>query len=126
MTSDRPNGDTPALDATEQVARLAEEVQRLRERLDRVESAQEQLRRLVDRDHQPFNGQPAPSAWQRWRDERRGLGASLVITGIVVGIAGVLLHLALRTQTIDTTVHLGYLIGLTGVLLFLVGLFIVF
>jgi hypothetical protein len=42
------------------------------------------------------------------------------------GITGVLLHFALRTQAIDTTVRLGYLIGLTGLLLFLVGLVIVF
>jgi hypothetical protein len=69
---------------------------------------------------------PAGSAWQRWRDSRRGLGASLTLTGLVAGISGVLLHLALRHQVIDTTVHLGYLIGLSGLLLFLLGLLIVF
>lgn len=66
------------------------------------------------------------STWQRWRAQRSGLGASLTVTGLAAGLAGVLLHLALRTQVIDTAVHLGYLIGLTGVLLFLIGLFIVF
>jgi len=66
-----------------------------------------------------------PSAWQRWREQRSGLGASLTVTGLVAGVAGVLLHLALRTQVIDTAVHLGYAIGLTGLLLFLIGLLIV-
>lgn len=68
----------------------------------------------------------AASTWQRWREQRSGLGASLTVTGLAAGLAGVLLHLALRTQVIDTAVHLGYVIGLTGVLLFLIGLFIVF
>ncbi|HLZ72494.1 MAG TPA: hypothetical protein VKV26_21520 [Dehalococcoidia bacterium] len=67
-----------------------------------------------------------PSAWQRWREARAGLGASLTITGVVAGLAGLLLHVALRNQVIDTSVHLGYIIGLSGLLLLLAGLFIIF
>jgi excisionase family DNA binding protein len=62
----------------------------------------------------------------RSRGDKKDLGASLVLTGVVALAAGLLLHLALRTHAIDSAVHLGYLVGLVGLLLLLIGLLIVY
>ncbi len=40
--------------------------------------------------------------------------------------AGVMLHLGLRTHAVDSEVHLGYILGLVGLLLLLIGLVIVY
>jgi hypothetical protein len=60
------------------------------------------------------------------RGDKRDLGASLVLTGVVAIGAGLMLHLALRTHAIDSAVHLGYLVGLVGLLLLLIGLLVVY
>jgi len=60
------------------------------------------------------------------RGDKKDLGASLVLTGVVAIGAGLLFHLALRTHAIDSAVHLGYLVGLVGLLLLLIGLLVVY
>ena len=66
-----------------------------------------------------------PSVWQELRG-KKGLGASLTITGLVSLLSGIVLHFALRSDLIDTAMHLGYFFGLVGLFLFLIGLVIVF
>ncbi len=72
--------------------------------------------------------QPAESLqnWVAEAREKKGLGASLVITGACAVIIGVILHFALRNNVIETSLHLGYYFGVFGLLVFLIGLFIVF
>jgi hypothetical protein len=75
--------------------------------------------------------EPGGAAVARWsflgsRGDKKDLGASLVLTGVVALSAGLMLHLALRTHAIDSAVHLGYLVGLVGLLLLLIGLLIVY
>ncbi len=66
------------------------------------------------------------SWWSEFREERKGLGGALTITGVASGIIGVLLHFALTNNFIETNLHLGFLFGIVGLLLFLPGLLIVF
>jgi hypothetical protein len=76
-----------------------------------------------------FDGASADGApWRALgsRSDKRNLGASLVLTGVVSLVAGLLLHVALRSHAIDSAVHLGYLVGLIGLLLFLIGLLVVY
>lgn len=67
----------------------------------------------------------AVANWSR-RSDKKSLGASLVLTGVAGLAAGTLLHLALRTHALDSAVHLGYIIGLPGLLLLLAGLVLVY
>jgi hypothetical protein len=68
----------------------------------------------------------ALNRWREFREGKRGLGASLTLTGVVALIAGVFLHFALQHQVIGSAAHLGYVIGLVGLLTFLIGLVLVF
>jgi hypothetical protein len=63
--------------------------------------------------------------WQEVRD-RKALGASLTLTGVASVVVGTVVHFALRNDIIDTTLHLGYFFGVVGLLLFLIGLLIVY
>jgi len=69
---------------------------------------------------------PWSTWWRQFREERKGLGASLTLTGVMSVIIGVILHFALRHNIIETTLHLGYFFGIVGLFLFLIGLLIVF
>src|SRR5262245_7047533 len=62
-----------------------------------------------------------PSFWWHEIREKKGLGLSLTLTGIAAVIMGFVLHLALQNNIIDATLHLGYLFGIVGLLLFLIG-----
>ena len=66
-----------------------------------------------------------PTLWQEVR-AKKGLGASLTLTGLMSVMIGIILHFALRTNLIETTMRLGYFFGLVGLFLFLIGLLIVF
>ena len=66
------------------------------------------------------------NSWREFRERNKGLGASLTLTGTVAGITGVGLHFALLNRWIETTIHLGYFFGLVGLLLFLIGLLLVY
>jgi hypothetical protein len=66
------------------------------------------------------------AAWRDFREERKGLGASLTVTGVASVIIGVILHYALRNNIIESTLHLGYFFGIVGIFLFLIGLLLVF
>jgi hypothetical protein len=73
-------------------------------------------------------GQPAYS-WMSWiaeTREKKGLGISLVVTGAWAVIIGIILHFALRNNIIETSLHLGYYFGVFGLIVFLIGLLIVF
>jgi|SRR5579883_1592370 hypothetical protein len=124
-------GDDPPAEASEWqlLTQLTEKVVVLQEALAAHEQQTEELRTLVLQLRQALvasGGPPVPSAWQRWRESRRGLGASLTLTGVVAIVGGVLLHFALLHEFINTTLRLGYLFGLTGLVLLLLGLLIVF
>ena len=98
-------------ESAELVQALRAEVVDLRKRLETAEREMNELRQLVlSIDH-----------WEKG-GSRRDLGAGLVVTGFAAGFAGVVLHFALRAHVIETDVHLGYIIGLAGLLAFLVGL----
>lgn len=71
-------------------------------------------------------GPKSAPADESQRDDRKDLGASLVISGGVGVLLGIALHLALRSQAIDSSIHLGYLVGLVGVLLGLIGVIFVY
>jgi len=71
-------------------------------------------------------GQASPGWWREFREGKRGLGASLTLTGVVAILAGIGLHIALQRQVIESEVRLGYVIGLVGLLTLLIGLVLVF
>jgi hypothetical protein len=78
----------------------------------------------------PTSGSWEVGPWRRrWasaREGKKGLGASLTLTGFVAIVAGILLHIGLRAHAVDSTVHLGYTIGLVGLFSLLIGLVLVF
>jgi len=136
-------------DATELVQTLREQVSDLQQqlgianrRLDDAERERTELHQLVSQAQQLAGarmlpapteirsaGSPetrAPSWWREFREGKRGLGASLTLTGVVALIAGVFLHFALQHQVIGSAAHLGYVVGLVGLLTFLIGLVLVF
>jgi hypothetical protein len=67
-----------------------------------------------------------PAFWWHEVRAKKGLGLSLTLTGVMALIIGSMLHFALRNNLIDTTLHLGYFFGLVGLLLFLIGLVVLF
>jgi hypothetical protein len=72
---------------------------------------------------------PHPESPVYWLQEiraKKGLGLSLTLTGMTSVIIGVILHFALQHNLIETTFRLGYFFGVVGLLLFLIGLLIVF
>lgn len=121
MTSDElpAEGGVPATlisgEAAELVQALRAEVEDLQRRLGTAERERDELRQLV----------LSVDRWEKG-DSRRDLGAGLVVTGFAAGFAGVVLHFALRARVIETDVHLGYIIGLAGLLAFIVGLGLAF
>jgi hypothetical protein len=110
------------------LAQLADSVATLREAVAAQARSTAELRILLQELRQVSGAPRSPgrSAWQQWRESRRGLGASLTLTGLGAIIGGVLLHVVLLHHYIDTTLRLGYLCGLTGLVLLLLGLLIVF
>jgi hypothetical protein len=116
----------------------------LQHRLDQAERDRAELLQLVNQAQQLAAAHllPAPSEepavmaersapalgswWREFREGKRSLGASLMLTGIVASAAGVILHFALRANVVETAVHLGYIIGLVGLLSLLIGLVLVF
>ena len=115
--------------------RLLDELAALRARVESSEREQEELRSLLERQQQALSAfaraldelrkGAVTSTVVRWRD-RKNLGASLLVTGVVTVILGVILHFALRTHTIETEVRLGYFFGLSGLILAIIGGAIVF
>jgi hypothetical protein len=96
---------------------LEQELEAQRRDLTRVEIEQEDLREAAE-----ILGPPEPHSW---RDDKRGLGAGLTVTGIVCVVLGLAMHFAARTQFIETDVHLGYFFGVAGILMFLLGFMLV-
>jgi hypothetical protein len=120
------------------VQALRSEVDDLRRRLDQAEAEKAELRRLVSQAQQlaarllPAQSPAGPGEppgldrWKALRDSKKNLGASLCVTGVAAGMAGVALHFLLRAHVVMTDVHLGYIIGLIGLLAFLAGLVLVY
>ncbi len=143
------NGATAAERELRHTQELLREVRRQRDELERQVAAQQRqieanaeeradLHRLLAaaQQHGPAFPHDPPDLWEAqpspledttgWREGKRGLGASLTLTGIAALAAGVLLHFALQQRIIVSAAHLGYIIGLIGLLTFLLGLLLVF
>jgi hypothetical protein len=67
-----------------------------------------------------------PAYWWHEVREKKGLGLSLTLTGMTSVLIGIMLHYALRHDIIESTFRLGYFFGVVGLLLFLIGLLILF
>jgi len=97
--------------------RLEKEVAAQRRELVQVETEQDDLREAAE-----ILGPPEGHSW---RDDKRGLGAGLTVTGLMSLVVGVLLHFAGRSLFIENNAHLGYFFGLIGLLVFLLGFMLV-
>jgi len=92
---------------------LEREVAAQRRELVQVETEQDDLREAAE-----ILGPPEGHSW---RDDKRGLGAGLTVTGLMSLVVGVLLHFAGRSLFIESNAHLGFFFGLIGLLIFLLG-----
>jgi hypothetical protein len=96
---------------------LERELEAQRQELDHVESEQEELLSAAE-----ILGPPEGHSW---RDEKRGLGAGLTVTGLVSLVVGIVLHFAGPSLVIESNAHLGYFFGLVGIMMFLIGFILV-
>ncbi len=67
----------------------------------------------------------APRSWWSLRDDKKGLGAGLTLSGFLAGIVGLIFHFAMQHHVVATVMGLGYSFGLIGLILFLIGLVLV-
>jgi hypothetical protein len=73
--------------------------------------------------------QAGRSAWRWWRrveERKRSAGAGLTLLGIAALLAGFAPRIEAARQTIDSTGHLGIVLGLVGLLVLLIGLGLAF
>jgi hypothetical protein len=113
---------------------MTEREQKFWDALQREQVANAELRVLLQRtlERQPLLESPVPPGetpsnwWATLREGNKGLGAGLTLTGIVALVGGVILHFALRANAIHSVMHLGYIIGLIGLLSLIIGLVLVF